>query len=104
MGKKLFSSPEYPDWASGSPSLPFQGYRGKSSWGMQLTTYLHPKPKMPLIPLHAVMVCTGTTLPYYSYYIRFILICKHDDDGDYYYYYYYASSLTETKQSWELEN
>jgi len=95
MGKKLFFSPEYPDWPLGSPSLPFNAYREQSSWGMQMTTHLHPKTKLPLIPLHAVMVCTRTTLPYYSYYIRFSLICKHDDDDDD----DNASSLTETKQS-----
>jgi hypothetical protein len=76
---------------------------------MQLTTHLNPKPKLPLIPLHAVMVCTGTTLPYYSYYINFCLICKHYDDDDDDEYEddddgYNASSLTETKQSGELEN
>jgi hypothetical protein len=59
--KRLFFSPNHPDWLGGPPSVLFNGYRGKAAGvGVKLTAYLHvPRLRMigavTVLPLYAFM-------------------------------------------------
>ena len=68
--KRLFTSPEYPDWFLSPPSLLLNGLWMEHSQGMKPVPHLHLAPRlrmstaMPPHPLHAFMACNGTTFTF----------------------------------------